>query len=52
MMAGSLYHVRGACWTATAADNTINMLSGTLVEDINNFVDKKCDEVKAEMAGK
>lgn len=44
--------LKSALWTATAADNTINMLSGTLVEDINNFVDKKCDEVKAEIAGK
>ena len=40
--------VKGALWTATAADNTINLLSGTLIEDINDFIDKKCDEVKDE----
>ena len=40
--------IKGAFWTATAADNTVNMLSGTLVEDINDFVTKKCDEVKDE----
>ncbi len=38
--------VKGAMWTATAADNTVNMLSSWLVEDINDFVFKKCDEVK------
>lgn len=40
--------IKSALWTATAADNTVNLLSGTLVEDINDFVSKKCDEVKAE----
>jgi hypothetical protein len=44
--------VKSAMWTATAADNTINLLSGTLVEDINDFIDKKCDEVKDQWAGK
>ncbi len=44
--------VKSALWTATAADNTINMLSGTLVEDINDFIGKKCDEVKDQWAGK
>lgn len=44
--------IKSALWTATAADNTINILSSTLVEDINNFVDKKCDDVKGEIAGK
>ncbi|MGL4395515.1 MAG: hypothetical protein ACRCS9_03145 [Hyphomicrobium sp.] len=42
--------VKGALWTATAADNTVNLLSGTLVEDINDFISKKCDEVKSEWA--
>jgi len=37
--------LKSALWTATAADNKINMLSGTLVEDINNFISKKCAEV-------
>lgn len=44
--------IKSALWTATAADNTINMLSGTLVEDINDFIGKKCDEVKEQWAGK
>jgi hypothetical protein len=44
--------LKTALWTATGADNTVNILSSTLVEDINNFVDKKCDEVKNEIAGK
>ncbi len=44
--------IKGAFWTATAADNTVNMLSGTLVEDINDFIGKKCDEVKDEAAPK
>jgi len=38
--------IKGALWTATAADNTVNMLSSSLVEDINDFIVKKCDEVK------
>jgi hypothetical protein len=44
--------VKGAMWTATASDNTFNVLQGTIVEDINDFVDKKCMEVKDEWAGK
>lgn len=40
--------IKSAMWTATAADNTVNMLSGTLVEDINDFIGAKCDEVKEE----
>lgn len=36
--------LKSALWTATAADNKINMLSGTLVEDINNFITTKCTE--------
>lgn len=42
--------IKGALWTATAADNTVNVLSGTLVDDINDFIGKKCDEVKDEWA--
>lgn len=38
--------VKGAMWTATATDNTFNVLQSTLIEDINDFVSKKCDEVK------
>jgi hypothetical protein len=44
--------IKGALWTATAADNTVNLLSSTLVEDINDFIDKKCDEVKDQWAAK
>ena len=35
-------------WTATATDNAFNVLQGTLVEDINDFIGKKCDEVRSE----
>lgn len=38
--------LKGAMWTATATDNTLNVLQSTLVEDINDFITKKCDEVK------
>ena len=38
--------IKSAMWTATAADNTVNMLSGTLIEDINDFIGNRCDEVK------
>lgn len=44
--------VKGAMWTATATDNTFNVLQSTIVEDINDFIDNKCDEVKDELAGK
>ena len=40
--------VKGAMWTATATDNTFNVLQGTVVEDINDFTAAKCDEVKDE----
>ena len=44
--------VKGAMWTATATDNTFNVLQTTVVEDINDFIGPKCDEVKAEWQGK
>ena len=44
--------VKGAMWTATATDNTFNVLQGTIVEDINDFIGKKCMEVKDDWAGK
>lgn len=44
--------IKGALWTATAADNTVNILSSSLVEDINSFIGKKCDEVKEEWVSK
>jgi hypothetical protein len=42
--------IKSALWTATAADNTVNLLSGTIVEEVNEFVSKKCDEVKDQWA--
>ena len=44
--------IKTALWTATAADNTVNILSSTLVEDINDFTSKKCEEVKDQWAQK
>jgi len=44
--------VKGAMWTATATDNTFNVLDSMVVEDINNFISKKCMEVKDEWQGK
>jgi hypothetical protein len=39
---------KSVLWSATAADNTFGALQGTVVEDINDFVDVKCLEVKDE----
>lgn len=44
--------IKGAMWTATAADNTLGVLQSMIVDDVNDFVEKKCDEVKEEWAGK
>lgn len=44
--------VKGAMWTATATDNTFNVLQGTVVEDINDFSTARCDEVKDDWQGK
>lgn len=44
--------IKSALWTATAADNTVNILSGTIVEEVNDFVSKRCDEVKDQWAAK
>ena len=40
--------VKGAMWTATATDNTFNVLQNTIIEDINDFIATKCLEVKDE----
>lgn len=40
--------VKGAMWTATATDNTFNVLDGMVVDDINDFISRKCMEVKDE----
>lgn len=42
--------IKSAMWTATAADNTVNLLSGTIVVEVNDFVSKRCDEVKDQWA--
>ncbi|HET6388588.1 hypothetical protein [Hyphomicrobium sp.] len=44
--------IKSALWTATAADNTVNILSGSIVEEVNEFVSKRCDEVKDKWAAK
>lgn len=41
--------IKGAMWTATATDNTFNVLQSTLVEDINKFVGEKCMAIKSEL---
>ncbi len=37
---------KSALWPATAADNSLGVLQNTVIEDINDFVDAKCTEVK------
>lgn len=44
--------VKGAMWTATATDNTFNVLQTMIVDDINDFIDAKCLEVKDDWQGK
>ncbi len=44
--------IKGALWTATATDNALNVLEGTVIEKVNEFVATKCDEVKDEWKGK
>ena len=44
--------VKGAMWTATATDNTFNVLQSTIVEDINDFIGPRCEEVKEDWQGK
>ncbi len=44
--------VKSAMWTATATDNTFNVLQGMVVEDVNDFVTNKCDEVKPDWKDK
>lgn len=43
---------KSALWSATAADNTFGVLQSTVVEDINDFIQSKCADVKAEWQGK
>lgn len=44
--------VKAAMWPATATDNTVNALGGTLVEDINDFIGPKCMDVKSDWENK
>jgi hypothetical protein len=44
--------VKGLMWTATATDNTVNVLGNMVTTDLNDFVTAKCDEVKADWNGK
>jgi hypothetical protein len=44
--------IKSALWTATAADNTVNILSRSIVEEVNEFITKRCDEVKDQWAAK
>jgi hypothetical protein len=41
-----------ALWSATAADNQFGVLQGLVVDDINDFIQAKCMEVKGEWQGK
>jgi hypothetical protein len=41
-----------ALWSATAADNSFGVLQGLLVDDINDFIQTRCMEVKEEWQGK
>ena len=41
-----------ALWSATAADNSFGVLQSTVVEDINDFIQTRCMEVKEEWQGK
>ena len=34
----------GELWSATAVDNTFNVLQGAVVEQINEFFTTSCDE--------
>ena len=36
-------------WPGTQLDNSVNILEGTLVEMVNEFMGKKCGEVKDQL---
>lgn len=44
--------IKGVMWTAKTTDNTFNVLQSSVVEDINEFISVRCDEVKADWASK
>jgi hypothetical protein len=39
-------------WSATTADNSLGVLQSTIVEDINDFIQTRCMEVKEAWQGK
>jgi len=41
-----------ALWSATAADNSFGVLQGVFVDDINDFIQTRCMEVKEEWQAK
>jgi hypothetical protein len=43
---------KSALWSATAADNQFGVFEKSVVEDINDFLGPKCDEVKPEWQAK
>jgi hypothetical protein len=43
---------KGALWSATGLDNSTGVLGATIVDDINDFIETKCLEVKSEWEGK
>jgi hypothetical protein len=44
--------IKGPMWAAAATDNTFNLLESTLLRDINDFIEKKCLDVKDEWQGR
>jgi hypothetical protein len=44
--------VKSAFWIATASDNAVDMLSSAIMDEVNDFVSKRCDEVKDQWAAK
>lgn len=42
--------IKGVMWTAKTTDNTFNVLQSSVVEDINEFISVRCDEIKTEWA--
>jgi hypothetical protein len=44
--------IKAPMWAAAATDNTLNVLESTLVQDINDFIEKKCLDVKDEWQGR
>jgi hypothetical protein len=43
---------KSALWSVTAVDNQFGVLQSTVIDDINEFIQVKCTEVKEEWQGK